>query len=82
MFFVYFVRCNDNSFYCGYTNDLEKRVLVHNAGTGAKYTKKRRPVVLIYSESFASKIDALRRERFLKKLSRKQKEELIFGTGH
>lgn len=79
MFYVYFVRCKDNSYYCGYTNDLKKRVAVHNSGQGAKYTKKRRPVILIYSEEFENKLQAMRRERQLKKLSRKQKESLIFG---
>ena len=79
MFYVYFVKCKDNSFYCGYTNDIKKRIAKHNSGHGAKYTKKRRPVVLVYSEKFDNKLLAMRRERELKKLSRKQKECLIFG---
>jgi putative endonuclease len=78
MFYVYFVKCRDNSFYCGYTSDLNKRVATHNSGAGAKYTKKRRPVTLIYSETFDNRKDAMKRECALKKLSRKQKEALIF----
>ncbi len=78
MFYVYFVKCRDNSFYCGYTSDLNARVKTHNSGAGAKYTKKRRPVTLIYSETFENRADAMKRECALKKLSRKQKEALIF----
>jgi putative endonuclease len=78
MFFVYFLKCRDGSFYCGYTNDLDKRVEVHNHGKGAKYTMKRRPVSLIYSEEFATKSEAMKREYALKQLSRREKEELIF----
>lgn len=79
MFYVYFLECRDGSFYCGYTNDLEKRVLTHNKGIGSKYTKKRRPVKLIYSEKFNSRSEAMKREYSLKQLTRKQKEELIFS---
>jgi putative endonuclease len=76
MFFVYFVRCRDNSLYCGYTNDLEKRIEIHNAGKGAKYTRKRLPVKLVYFEEFESKSKAMKREYELKQLNKKEKEEL------
>jgi len=75
--FVYFVKCRDQSFYCGYTNDLMKRVETHNKGKGAKYTQKRRPVVLVYFEEFEDKSSAMKREYALKQLSRKEKEEII-----
>jgi putative endonuclease len=78
MFFVYFLKCRDNSFYCGYTNDLDKRIEAHNQGKGAKYTMKRRPVSLIYSEEFTTKSEAMKREYALKQLTRREKEELIF----
>ena len=77
MFFVYFLRCTDNSLYCGYTNDLKKRVETHNAGKGAKYTKKKLPVYLEYSEEFLDKSSAMKREYALKQLTKREKEELI-----
>jgi len=77
MHFVYFLKCRDNSFYCGYTTDLKKRLDAHNKGTGSKYTKRRLPVNLIYSEKFSNKSEAMKREYELKQLTRKQKEELI-----
>lgn len=79
MFYVYFLECRDGSFYCGYTNNLQNRIKVHNSGKGSKYVKKRRPAKLIYKEEFLTKIDAMKREYQLKQLSRKQKEELIFS---
>jgi len=78
MFFVYFVQCRDNTFYCGYTNDLMKRIASHNNGKGAKYTHKRRPVKLVYYEQFETKSEALKREYKLKQLSRKEKKEIIY----
>ena len=60
--FVYIVRCSDNSLYTGYTNNIEVRINKHNAGKGAKYTKTRRPVVLVYQEMYETKSEALRRE--------------------
>ena len=77
MFFVYFLRCCDNSLYCGYTNDLKKRIETHNAGKGAKYTKKKLPVYLEYSEEFLDKSSAMKREYVLKQLTKREKEELI-----
>ncbi len=75
--FVYFVKCRDNSLYCGYTTDLKKRVEKHNSGKGAKYTMKRRPVNLVYSEEFETKQEAMKREYALKQLTRIEKLKLI-----
>jgi putative endonuclease len=75
--FVYIVRCADGTLYTGYARDPQARVKMHNAGRGARYTSGRRPVRLIYAESFASIGDALRRERALKRRSRAEKEALI-----
>ena len=77
MYYVYMLKCADGSLYTGYTNDLQKRVGVHNSGRGAKYTKSRLPVRLVYSEEYQSKSSALKREAEIKKLTRSQKEKLI-----
>lgn len=77
--YTYILECADGTLYCGWTNNLEKRVSDHNAGKGAKYTKSRRPVVLKYYETFGTKQEAMRREWAVKQLSRKEKQELI-GT--
>ena len=77
MFHVYLLVCRDNTLYCGYTNDLEKRMAAHNSGRGAKYTKSRLPVRLVYSEVFHDKSEALKREWAVKKMRRKEKLELI-----
>lgn len=79
MHFVYVVRCADGSLYVGYALDPEERVAVHNSGRGAKYTSGRRPVNLVYSESFPSIGDALRRERQLKTWNKAKKEALVAG---
>lgn len=76
MNYAYLVRCSDNSLYAGWTNNIEKRLKAHNAGTGAKYTKSRRPVTLAYLEEFDTKSEAMKREAALKKMTHKQKEEL------
>ena len=79
-FHVYILRCADDTFYTGYTDDLTKRVAVHNGelpGATSKYTRSRRPVELVYSEGFKTKSDAMKREAALKRLSRQQKEVLI-----
>ncbi|KRK49830.1 hypothetical protein FC97_GL002212 [Companilactobacillus kimchii DSM 13961 = JCM 10707] len=65
--------CSDKTFYTGTSNDVEKRVATHNAGKGAKYTKTRRPVKLMYTEELENKSQALKREIAIKKLSRSQK---------
>ena len=78
MFFVYLLRCSDNSLYCGWTTDLEKRIEAHNSGRGAKYTKSRRPVELVYYEECESKSAAMKREWFIKhKMTREEKLKLI-----
>lgn len=76
-FFTYIVECADKTLYTGYTENLEKRLAKHNSGLGAKYTRGRIPVFLKYFEEFESKSEAMRREFFIKKLSRKQKLEMI-----
>ena len=62
MNYTYLVRCADGTLYCGWTNHLEERIKAHNAGKGAKYTKGRRPVELVYYETFATKVKRLNRE--------------------
>ena len=76
-YYVYIVKCRDSSLYCGYTNDIEKRIKTHNDGLGAKYTKSRLPVSLVYFEEAETKSDALKREAAIKKLTKKQKLVLI-----
>lgn len=77
MNYTYILHCADGTLYCGWTNDLKKRLHAHNSGTGAKYTKSRRPVTLAYYEAFETKQEAMKREYAIKQLSRKKKEELI-----
>ena len=74
MNYTYLLECADKTFYCGWTNDLEKRVNTHNMGRGAKYTKPRRPVVLVYYEAFETKREAMSREAASKAASRLRKE--------
>lgn len=76
MNYAYLVRCSDGSLYAGWTNDIEKRLKSHNAGTGAKYTRARLPVTLAYLETFDTKSEAMKREAALKKLTHRQKEQL------
>ena len=77
-YFVYMLQCSDDTFYIGYTNNIEKRVYSHNyLKSGAKYTRSRRPVVLKYFEKFSSLSDALKREYALKKLNKQQKKQLF-----
>ena len=75
--YVYMVCCADGSLYTGWTNDLEKRVRMHNAGKGAKYTKSRLPVKLVYHEICEDRIQAMKREAAIKKLTRRDKLKLI-----
>lgn len=75
--YTYLVRCADGTLYCGWTNDLDKRIKAHNEGRGAKYTRSRRPVTLVYWEEFSTKTEAMQREAAVKKLTRQQKERLI-----
>jgi putative endonuclease len=78
-YYIYLLRCSDNSLYCGQTNDLERRIKEHNSDKfkSAKYTKGRRPVKLVYFEKYKTVNEALKREYEIKKLSKKQKEALI-----
>ena len=76
------LECADGTLYCGWNNDLNRRVAAHNAGKGAKYTKSRRPVVLKYYESFSTRQEAMRREWEIKQLSRKEKLELVRQQMH
>lgn len=77
MFYVYILKCNDNTLYTGYTVDLNRRLESHNRGLGAKYTKSRLPVEIVYQEVFSSKSEAMKREMGIKKLSRAEKLNLI-----
>ena len=79
MYYVYIVQCSDNTYYTGYTTDVTKRVQAHNEKKGAKYTRSRTPVTLVYQEASETKSLALRREAAIKRLTRKEKERLIAG---
>ncbi len=75
--YTYIVQCSDGTFYTGWTNNIEKRILTHNAKKGAKYTRSRTPVRLVYFEQAETKRQAMRREAQIKRLSRYEKEQLI-----
>lgn len=75
--YVYILRCKDNTLYTGWTNDIEHRLAAHRAGKGAKYTKGRGPLVLVYLESLENKSEALKREAAIKALTRTEKLVLI-----
>ena len=77
MNYTYIVECADGSLYCGWTNDLDKRIKDHNAGKAAQYTKTRLPVKLVYFEEFDTKEEAMSREWHIKQLRREKKMELI-----
>ena len=77
--FAYIVECADGTYYCGYTNNLKSRIKTHNAGKGAKYTKPRLPVSLVYYEEFDSKEEAMSREWHLKQLTHAEKRALAQG---
>ena len=79
---VYILKCADDTLYTGWTNDLDKRFKVHSQGKGAKYTKGRLPVELVYFEEFDNKIEAMKREYEVKQLSRKEKQKLIIENGY
>jgi putative endonuclease len=78
--FVYLLRCRDGSLYCGWTNDLARRLTRHNAGTGAAYTRSRRPVALVWHEECAGRGAALSREHAIKRLARRDKLRLVAGA--
>jgi putative endonuclease len=80
-FFVYVLRCADDSLYVGYTTNIEDRLKVHNEGRGALWTACRRPVVLVYHESHPSEAHAIDRERQVKRCTHAKKLALISGDG-
>lgn len=81
MCYVYIVRCADQTLYTGWTNDLKRRMAAHNSGQGAKYTRSRRPVKLVYAEACDDKRSAMQREWQIKRLRTEQKRRLIDSGG-
>ena len=77
MNYVYLLRCGDGTLYCGWTTDLDARLKAHNSGKGAKYTRSRLPVELVYSESYEDQHEALSREWHIKQLPREEKLALL-----
>lgn len=77
MHYTYMVKCGDGSLYTGYTTDVSRRIKEHNQGKGAKYTRSRLPVSLVYYEMYETKTDAMRREYDLKQLTRNEKMKLV-----
>lgn len=79
-YYTYVLRCADGTLYCGYSDNVKKRLITHNTGKGAKYTKSRLPVVLVTSVKFDNKSDATKCEWWFKnKLNRKKKLDLIMN---
>lgn len=75
--FVYILQCSDGTLYTGWTNDIGKRIRAHNSGKGAKYTRGRGPVKLVYLETFSTKEEAMKREWAIKHMKKERKMELI-----
>ena len=75
--YVYILKCSDCTLYTGWTNNLDRRLAAHNAGTASKYTRSKRPVEMVWHEQYADKSAALKREAEIKKLPREKKMELI-----
>ena len=82
MNYVYLLQCADDTLYCGWTKDIDARLAAHNSGKGAKYTRSRLPVKLVYHEVYADLHDALSREWHIKRLSKAEKEALICEAEH
>lgn len=80
VFWTYILRCSDASYYVGHTDDLDKRMGEHAVGGVSTYTRKRRPMTLVFSEEFPTRLEALERERQLKGWSRAKKEALMKGN--
>ncbi len=80
MWWIYILKCSDHSLYTGSTKNLAQRVQQHNQGRGAKFTRSRRPVELVYSEIFPSQSDAMKREHQIKQWPRQKKLDLIQHT--
>jgi len=81
-YYVYMLRCNDCSFYTGFTTNIERRLEEHRSGNGSRYTRSRLPVRLVYLEEHASMSDALKREDEIKRFSKREKMELIKSQGY
>lgn len=79
--FFYVLECKDGSYYAGYTNDLERRLRVHNEGKGAKYTRARLPVHYVHQEAYETKREAMQAEYHFKRLNRSQKEQYMQKEG-
>jgi len=77
MYYCYLARCNDNSLYCGYCKDINEREETHNEGKGAKYTRARLPIKIVYFEGYKTRSDAMKREAEVKKWRKQKKEQLI-----
>ena len=80
MWYLYILRCGDGTFYTGITTDVDKRLEAHRSGRGAKYTRGRAPLEVIYRECCGTHSDALKREMAVKRLSREEKQALIFSV--
>lgn len=76
-YYTYILLTQKNTLYCGYTDDVEKRFKAHQEGKGAKYTRANKPVKIMYKKEFSTKSEAMAEESRIKKLTRKQKLELI-----
>ena len=79
--YLYVVSCKDESLYAGYTNNLERRIKLHNEGKGAKYTRGRGPIKLVFSKKYATKSEALKAEYAFKQLKRSEKQQYIREQG-
>ncbi len=81
MYYLYLLRCSDNSIYCGQTNDLKRRIKEHNSNNSkSKYTRTRRPVKLVYFEKYKTINEVLKREFEIKRMAKSEKEKLIFNV--
>ncbi len=81
MNYTYLLECADHTLYCGWTNDLSRRIKAHNRGIGSRYTRSRLPVRLVYCEAFETRGEAMRREAAIKRLTREEKKALIGAGG-
>lgn len=79
-YFVYILLTQKGTLYCGYSNNVEKRFIEHYTGKGAKYTKSHKPIRIVYTKSFKTKSEAMKEEYRIKRLTKKQKLELIYST--
>jgi putative endonuclease len=77
LYYVYIILCKDNSFYTGYTKDLDSRMRLHKNGKAARYTRMHRPKKVVYVEEFGSRAEAMKREKWIKRLNHRQKLALI-----